>query len=231
MAYIYKIWNDVNDKIYVGKTNRTLKKRFYEHCRDSKFSSKNNRPLYRAMNKYGVEHFYIEKLEETTREQASERECYWIKYFNSFRNGYNATMGGDGKPWVDEKEILNLYADGKSKADIVRETGHDLSTVNSILIDHYTKKELSARSLVARSVNYRPVAQIDLISNQIISIYESVAEAKRSLGRNLRIDRVCNGVTHQAGGYGWVYVNNGIVDTSNFKHSKSRPSFNADKRR
>ena len=118
MAYIYKIWNDINNKVYIGKTNRSLKTRFHEHCRDSKKENRNNRPLYKAMNKYGVENFHIEELEETSRELSSKRECYWIGYYNSFHNGYNATKGGDGKPWVDEDEIISLFESGKSKAEI-----------------------------------------------------------------------------------------------------------------
>jgi hypothetical protein len=49
------------------------------------------------MNKYGNEHFHIEEVEECPLEILSEREKYWIKYFFSYENGYNATMGGDGK--------------------------------------------------------------------------------------------------------------------------------------
>lgn len=32
MSYIYKIINDINNKIYVGKTDFSLEKRFKEHC-------------------------------------------------------------------------------------------------------------------------------------------------------------------------------------------------------
>ena len=35
MAYIYKITNTQNGKIYIGKTLGTVEKRFKEHCRDS----------------------------------------------------------------------------------------------------------------------------------------------------------------------------------------------------
>lgn len=35
MALIYKITNDINDKIYIGKTNFSIEKRFKEHCRDA----------------------------------------------------------------------------------------------------------------------------------------------------------------------------------------------------
>lgn len=65
MAYIYKIVNDINDKIYVGKTERTLEQRFNEHCYEMNRRVEENRPLYAAMRKYGVEHFHIELIEET----------------------------------------------------------------------------------------------------------------------------------------------------------------------
>ena len=33
MAYIYQIINDINDKIYIGKTERSIEGRWNEHCR------------------------------------------------------------------------------------------------------------------------------------------------------------------------------------------------------
>ena len=94
MAYIYKIVNDINNKVYIGKTEFSIEKRFKEHCRDSK-KEHQNRPLYNAMNKYGIEHFKIELIEECNNPE--EREIYWIQHFDSYKNGYNATLGGDGK--------------------------------------------------------------------------------------------------------------------------------------
>ena len=49
MAYIYKITNDINDKIYIGKTLFDIEKRFKEHCKDSRNISNEKRPLYSAM--------------------------------------------------------------------------------------------------------------------------------------------------------------------------------------
>ena len=47
MAYIYKITNDINDKIYIGKTNQTIKERWRQHCADSKDRILyEKRPLY-----------------------------------------------------------------------------------------------------------------------------------------------------------------------------------------
>ena len=99
MPYIYQIVNDINDKVYVGKTNFSLEKRFKEHCKDAFNRKYEKRPLYSAMRKYGVEHFHIELLEET--DNPEEREKYWIEQKHSYENGYNATKGGDGKSYLD----------------------------------------------------------------------------------------------------------------------------------
>ena len=45
MSYIYKITNDINDKIYIGKTDFSIEKRFKEHCQDA-FRDRNEKDLY-----------------------------------------------------------------------------------------------------------------------------------------------------------------------------------------
>ena len=61
MGYVYCITNLINGKQYVGKTTSTIEERFKEHCRDSRKERCSKRPLYDAMNKYGVENFKIEE--------------------------------------------------------------------------------------------------------------------------------------------------------------------------
>lgn len=48
MAFIYKITNDVNGKVYIGKTLFSVEKRWKEHFKDSKKERCKNRPLYRV---------------------------------------------------------------------------------------------------------------------------------------------------------------------------------------
>lgn len=57
MSYIYVIKNDINKKLYVGKTTNSIEERFSRHCYDSTREKEQYRPLYAAMNKYGVKHF------------------------------------------------------------------------------------------------------------------------------------------------------------------------------
>ena len=90
---IYKIKNKLNGKIYIGQTQRTLKERMIEHC-------KNSQLLYidRAIKKYGIQNFIVEVIEKCNNiDELNEREQFWIKYLNcKFPNGYNLTDGGKG---------------------------------------------------------------------------------------------------------------------------------------
>ena len=95
MAYgiIYKITCKLNWMVYVGQTKRPLKKRITQHCYKGK---KDNSYIDRALQKYGLENFIIEVIEECeTREQLNEREKFWIAALNcKYPNGYNLKDGG-----------------------------------------------------------------------------------------------------------------------------------------
>lgn len=65
------------------------------------------------MRKYGVENFTIEEIEKT--DNPEDRERYWIEYFGSFKNGYNATIGGDGRPYIDYDLVVATYKELKIK--------------------------------------------------------------------------------------------------------------------
>lgn len=91
MSYIYCITNHVNGKKYIGKTTSSVSKRWKEHCRDYKKERCKDRPLYRAMNKYGIDSFSIEMLEECSSKESSERETYWINEFKTYEQ-YNEDM-------------------------------------------------------------------------------------------------------------------------------------------
>lgn len=118
MAYIYVITNNINGKQYVGKTNRTIEKRFQEHINDKDRREFEIRPLYRAFNKYGVENFSIKILEECLPEESSNKEIYWINKLDTYHKGYNATLGGDGKVLYDYKELADKYLELQSIKEV-----------------------------------------------------------------------------------------------------------------
>ena len=111
MGYIYCITNLINNKQYVGKTTYSVKRGWKQHCSDYKKLKCANRPLYKAMNKYGLEHFHIEEIENVENNMLDEREKYWIKYYNSYNNGYNSTIGGREIALYDfdEEQIISDY--------------------------------------------------------------------------------------------------------------------------
>ena len=67
--------------------------------------------LYKAFNKYGLENFTFEEIEEVENSELDIREKYWINYYDSYNNGYNSTLGGklvELYNW-DIEEIIKLY--------------------------------------------------------------------------------------------------------------------------
>lgn len=202
MAYIYKITNNINGKIYIGKTERDITKRFKEHCADSLREDCQNRPLYLAMRKYGVSNFYIELIEETSNPE--EREIFWIEKLQSFKYGYNATHGGDGQKYVDYEPIIALYQQGYHMSQIAKIIKCDFRTVERALdsVKIYSKKRLQRY----RESTYRMVAKIDKDSGEILDIYKSVSEAERENSIPRHVGQVCSGKRKTAGGYKWRYV-------------------------
>lgn len=131
MAYIYKITNTINGKMYIGKTELTIEKRFQQHCNDSQRDGMGNRPLYKAMRKYGVEFFSIEEIEQT--DQPEEREIYWIEFYGTFKNGYNATLGGDGKKYIDYDLVVATYQELQNARKTAEKLGISPDSVLNIL--------------------------------------------------------------------------------------------------
>lgn len=132
-GFIYKISNDINDKVYIGKTLSSIDKRFSEHKKDSCRSQEQIRPLYRAMNKYGCDKFHIELVEECSMDVLSEREMFWINFYNSYENGYNATIGGDGKQLYDYDAIVKGFLSGKLIQELAKEFECCVDTVSAAL--------------------------------------------------------------------------------------------------
>lgn len=91
MVGIYKITNKINGKIYVGQSNN-IKRRFWEYQNRGTAS---RIPVDAAIEKYGSENFQYDIIEECPIEKLNERETYWIKHFNSIKNGYNLSEGGN----------------------------------------------------------------------------------------------------------------------------------------
>ena len=99
MIGIYKIENKINHHIYIGQSIH-IEQRWLEHKQPGIYNNPNHYAytyaLYSAFRKYGIENFEFSIIEECTQEELNKREKYWIQYYNSYHQGYNMTLGGDG---------------------------------------------------------------------------------------------------------------------------------------
>jgi group I intron endonuclease len=211
MAYIYKITNDINGKIYIGKTENSIEQRFKEHCRESKRERAEARPLYRAMNKYGIEHFHIDLIEKTDKPE--EREKYWIEQFNSYHNGYNATLGGDGKSYLDRELLINTYLEKQNVAKTAKLLGIDAGHLREILKSNNI--EIKSSQEIAKEKLSKKIAMYDLEGN-LLENFSSLTEAAEYIqteqnkttnirGIAVHIRQVAQGKRKTAYGFTWKY--------------------------
>lgn len=196
MSFIYQITNDINNKIYIGKTNLTLQERFLEHCRDSKRVKNEKRPLHNAMNKYGIEYFKIEKIEECSAEEASNREQYWIEKLDSYVNGYNATKGGDGKLLYNHQEIANRLLNYPYPKEVAEEFKCSSDLVRIIAKEYNIKVYNRGQEI---NVNAKKeIYQYDK-QNNYIQTFESTQKAAEWLLKNNYIKVLNSGVRSHIG--------------------------------
>ena len=178
-GFIYVITNTINNKQYVGKTTVDVKTRFNEHCRDYLRFFTEERPLYRAMQKYGIESFSVQMLEECDLAILNEREQYWIDKLNTYKNGYNATVGGDGIQLYDYNLFIQDYDSGMTGNEIAQKYHCDVGTVRKALVK--AGRDTYKNSL-DRNISI-PVIQLDL-KNNFIQTFNSSHEAAKWLQEN-----------------------------------------------
>lgn len=217
MGYVYKITNQINGKIYIGMSESdNIESRWKEHLSNYRTAWKRTkRPLYEAMNKYGVENFVYEIIEKT--DNPIIREQYWIKELNTYIgfkncNGYNATLGGESRKTAFSKQedvdkLIALYKDGFTCKNISKILGYDEITISKKL-----------NELGYHFKNYRKgfkICQIDKNTNELINVFESARAAGRYLGNesmNVHISNVLIGKRKTAYGYKWMYYEDYLLN-------------------
>lgn len=215
MAYIYKITNDINNKVYIGKTEFSIEKRFKEHCRDAFKERNEKRPLYSAMKKYGIEHFHIELIEET--DNPNEREIYWIKVLEGYTKGYNATLGGEGTKQFNYEKILVRLREHPYPIDIAKEFKcspdlvHKIAKKYNVLIKNKSNelmKETRSKAISAFTKDGQYVKSFPSAAEGAIWCFETGKSASITSGVRGHIAEVANGKRKSAYGYIWKWDHN-----------------------
>lgn len=212
MPYIYKITNIINGKSYIGKTLKTVKERWSEHCQDYKRDRNEKRPLYSAMKKYGIENFLIQEIESCSEIEINEREKYWIEFYKTFQYGYNATIGGDGKQYIDYDLVVSLYSQLQNQKEVARQLNICPDSVNKILkLKQIVKK--SGQEVSKEKLGLK-VKMCDKNTHELLKVFSSRNEAAQWLIDNNKtkckkstigyhISEVCNKKRKSAAGYYW----------------------------
>lgn len=163
---IYKIENTITHKIYIGQTTHPrgfngrydykgsgIERVYKDHTSKRDRGESYNKYLLRSIGKCGFDAFEVDEVFDvaSTFEELNEKESYYIAKFDSYKNGYNMTSGGDsisgykrpsGKDCFNSKRVCQISPDGKlikiwdCATDAVRELGVCASSVSNACKGH-----------------------------------------------------------------------------------------------
>jgi group I intron endonuclease len=194
---IYKATNQLNKKCYIGQTIRSLKERKKQHIIDSKRQKYSHYIFYRALNKYGINNFKWEIIDENIKDHDTLNvlEELEIIIHDSYNNGYNMTTGGCGSSGKFHSKETRKKMSKSRKGQIPWHMGKNLSK------EH---KESIRKSLINNKLISSPVYQKNKDTNEIINEYPSIQEASRKTNIcNPNIHKCIHGKRKTAGGFKW----------------------------
>jgi group I intron endonuclease len=214
---VYCARNVNNDKCYIGWCT-DFKDRKARHLREAEKGTKTR--FYEAIRKYGKDAFEWTVLFDNLASYDSCKimEKRLIALFDTYNNGYNATIGGDGgftghnsgmfkrglKPWntgikatPDHIEKLRISHRGKkqNQEQIDKRVKSIKALKRKVSEEH---KDAIRKSLQKRTMQLS-------IDGSLIAEYPSVNDAFAATGIN-NIAATCRGVFEKAGGFKWRYV-------------------------
>lgn len=174
---IYRIVNKINGKCYIGKS-ANIEQRFKGHKNKMSYGTE---VLYQAFRKYGIDNFDFSIIEECSLELLSDREKYWIQYYNSYEKGYNSTLGGDGNLRIDYQKVVEEFKKTGFCTQTAKNLGICTATVVQILD---TLKIPHKKFLECRGVNKKPVKQFTKKGEFIQSFDSEELAAKYLINNN-----------------------------------------------
>ena len=208
MGYIYKIWNDINDKLYIGQTSRRLSERWGSHCSDSKTG---HTKFYNAIKKYGIENFHIDIIEQVPDEDMNKREEFWIKFYNSYHDGYNSTLGGEGGKLSDisKEKVEELWEQGFGISEIADQLKTSRTIIRNRIYDSNLYSEEEAQDRGFRARNKSKEKPIIALTNDgiVVAKYSSGREAAEKIGVSYKAISQALRKGGRSGGYYWQYAN------------------------
>lgn len=222
IGVIYK-YTSPSGKVYIGQTTNELYRRrmWFGTGRYTGGRSK----IDRARRKYGAENFAYEILwkkpyisvNEATLE-LNRLESYFIGFYDSYKHGYNSTLGGDGSrgyiPSEEARKKLSLSTKGKSKPQ-------DFGRKISMGLKGKPKSEIHKKHLSeSRKDSGHKIAQYSL-DGTLIKVWDSIDKVASFMNVcRESIAGCCRGKAKSAHKFMWRYVKAGQIEYKIPKYKK-----------
>lgn len=213
MIGIYKFTSKTTGLSYIGQSIK-IEDRYNQHLLKMNDKTENSK-WYQALREQGIDNFEFSVLEECNPEELNMREIYWIAEFNSYKNGYNSTPGGQSK-FYNPLPIYEAWDSGLSPLEISQKLNIGLTCIYYNLKNYknYDKHEAKIRggrlahktALKSNHIINTTIYQYDLKGN-FIRDWPSCKEVVRnhSSWDSSYIGKVVAGKRKTAYGYQWTH--------------------------
>lgn len=171
---IYKITCTVTGKPYIGITKQKIHERWSKHVWDATYLINNGKGNHfqHAIVKYGKGSFVIDEIDNCIGfSNACDLEKKYIVEYDSFENGYNTTLGGQGVPGVCWEDDDARQAKNKS---LLEDRWKTVAPINRLASIETRKKQSEAK----RNSDKHKVVVMDVE-------YNSLRQAAKELGTTL----------------------------------------------
>ena len=205
--FIYKATSVTTGKVYIGQSCQTLEKRMSQHLYKATSDYDPNNHFHNAIRKYGFQDFVFQIIEDNiiSNEVLNEREIYWIKYYNSYYDGYNSTLGGDAGLRRDDLVVVALFHEGYTTKEICEMTGYSRSTIYDRYKANGLQEENNKRKNEQTRLRCSERVEQYSLDGKYIKTYESATAAGQELGNQSAISGVCRQEQSALSAYGYLF--------------------------
>lgn len=199
---IYAIKSKIDKRVYVG-LSYNVRHRLLDHATFLKKNKHRNIQLQNFFNKHGIDFLEFVLIEYCSIERMVELEIYWIAHYDSYKNGFNRTKGGEMQNADNSEMAAKRFKTRMSNGHIVYIYAYDPQT-GKLLHSCYTYKKmcekfgvsspslascLSGKGKTANGVHFSRIEKtvdevLAAVKSEREKDYFKVEASKRTSGKN-----------------------------------------------